>query len=137
MSYRFLKPDPFLESKHLPERVESFLFTLEKDFGRVVFDEVIVLKKESQEFRLVYHHCYGGGACRLGGEDDSAIIREVEYFVESLLKRGMLANREGVFDLNRDGPVFDAMIHLGEYFFALNNTTHSLRTLEERYSIPR
>lgn len=57
--------------------------------------------------------------------------------MESLLKRGMLANREGVFDLKRDGPVFDAMIHLGDYFFALNNTSHSIRTLEERYGVSR
>lgn len=65
------------------------------------------------------------------------MIHETEYFVESLLKRGMLADREGVFDLKRDGPVFDAMVHLGEYFFALNNTSHSMRTLEERYGVSR
>ncbi len=65
MSYRFLRPDAFLESKHLPERAESFFFTLEKDFGHVVFDELCVLKKIGHEYRLVYHHCYDGGSCRL------------------------------------------------------------------------
>ena len=132
MSHRFLKPDPFLESRHLPERTESFLFTLEKDFGHVVFDELCILKKNGAEYRIVYHHCYDGGSCRLGGQDDNTVVREVEFFVENLLKRGMLADHEGVFDLRRDGPIFDVMIHLGDYFFALNNTSHSIRTLESR-----
>ena len=60
MSYRFLRPDALLETKHLPERAESFFFTLEKDFGHVVFDELCVLKKIGNEYRLVYHHCYDG-----------------------------------------------------------------------------
>lgn len=32
MSHRFFRPDPKLESMNIPERVESFFFTLEKDF---------------------------------------------------------------------------------------------------------
>ncbi len=137
MSYRFLRPDPYLESKHLPERAESFFFTLEKDFGKIVFDELCVLKKFDGEFRLVYHHCYENGACRLGGQDETETIRQIEHLIDALLKRGLLADHEGVFDLKREGRVFDAMIHLGEYFFALNNTVHSMRTMEERFGISR
>lgn len=66
MSYRFLRPDPYLESRYLPERAESFFLTLQKDFGHVVFDELCVLKEFDGEFRLIYHHCYGNGVCRLG-----------------------------------------------------------------------
>lgn len=61
----------------------------------------------------------------------------MEHLVDNLLRRGMLADHEGVFDLKREGRIFDAMIHLGDYFFALNNTIHSIRTLEERFGVSR
>lgn len=49
----------------------------------------------------------------------------------------MLADHEGVSDMKREGRVFDAMIHLGEYFIAINNTMHSMRVLEERFGVSR
>lgn len=112
MSHRFLIPDPVLERKGLPERTESFFFTLEKEVGRVVFDELCILRKLGNDYRLLYHHCYNGGACRLVHGNEDAVARDVEFFVERILKRGILADREGVFDLKREGPVFDAMVRL-------------------------
>ena len=135
MSHRFIKEDAILARKGLPDHTDSFFFTLEKEFGRVIFDELCILRKNGSEYRLVYYHCYANGACRLRDDNEKEIVHDVEFFVERVLKRGILADHEGVFDLKREGSTFDAMLRIGEYFLCFNNTEQSIKSLEDRYNI--
>lgn len=68
-------------------------------------------------------------------DGEAGLTHDIEFFVERILKRGILADHEGVFDLKSDGKLFDAMIRIGDYFICFNNTEYSLRNLEEQYSI--
>ncbi len=147
MPHRFFQTDPALEKKGLPERTESFFLSLEKEFGCLVFDEVSILHRKGGEYQMLYYQSYEGGAPEGKSPkierfvrrmfEEGGIVHDIEFFVERVLKRGILADHEGVFDLNRDGKVFDAMVRIGDYFLCFNNTEQSIRSLEERYSVSR
>jgi hypothetical protein len=151
MPHRFFRPDKNLEKKSLPERTESFFMTLEKEYGCIIFDEISILHRAGNDYQMLYYQSYEGMSTdkkraskierfmsrMFGTEGEGGITHDVEFFVERILKRGILADHEGVFDRNREGKVFDAMVRIGDYFLCFNNTEQSIRSLEERYSVPQ
>lgn len=136
MPHRFLISDPFLEEAGLPERTDSFLLSLEKEFARPVFDEICVLKRVGGDYRLAYRHCARKTPCELE-EEAEEVSKHLEHLIESLIRSRLLADEEGAFDLKREGRAFDAMVRLGDYFFAFNNSRHSVSALEESYGVSR
>ena len=79
----------------IAKRADEFFLALEKDFGKVILDEICVLEKlpRHQHYTLVSGHSMEPRR-RATDCDEDKVIREIEIELADTLKKGLLADGE-------------------------------------------
>lgn len=117
----------------LPSETGQFFINIERVFGTLLFDRILVLEEKNEKYELVYYAQYPD-VCPITKELCKKEMVNVDYFIQNILRKRALADGEGVFKCREeDGELFDVMIRVGNYYIAFNNSHESLKSLRRKH----